>query len=187
MAGQIRTYRFKLSGAVQDLVAEFARENAPLSRQDYKAAWEVWLETNSALIERERSRLKEQGFQGDLGVKMYKSGRYYFRCGRPKPAAEAADGKRVRRHTRTSQNLRARMDEHIAASFDLPEFRPSLGYKRFAEQFATLIKEESRRLGSVHSLPDSDIAVKLKRTYKNRFFLMRTRLLEAEGAPADEA
>lgn len=79
MPNTVRTYRFKLSPGVQDILATFSRDHREDSRSVYKSEWEAWLKEHHAVLEQERSRLKELGYGGDVDDKMYKAGRYYFR------------------------------------------------------------------------------------------------------------
>tara|TARA_B100002051_G_scaffold184892_1_gene174997 strand:- start:405 stop:974 length:570 start_codon:yes stop_codon:yes gene_type:complete len=182
MAGRVKTYRFKLGREIQSLVAEFAGRHAALPREAYKLAWNEWLKEHAVALREETNRLHHLGFRGDVEEKLFKSGRYYFR--RHKPAQKKGAGEegsaRPRRHIPTTKDLRDTMDVHIRESYTDPGFRPATGYAAFCMAQKALLAEEALELSSTYGLSQSATAEKLKRTYKNRYFLLRPKLA-AEG------
>ena len=170
----MRTYRFKLDAKVQGMVAAFAKAHRNDGRQEYREAWDAWLEEHQGALEAERKRLLRLGYRGDANDKMYKAGRYYFRS-RSSETKKADDGKPPRRHIATTKEMRDCMDVHIAAAHGDVAFRPAIGFRRFAEEHRALIAQEGDRLVDEHGLSRDAVEPKLKRTYKNRYFLVRRR------------
>ena len=72
-------YRYKFTDEVNSAITSFAKIHQFDNRHDYKEAWQEWVEENQELIDNETKRLKELGYEKDIGDKMFKAGRYYFR------------------------------------------------------------------------------------------------------------
>ena len=176
----VRTYRFKLHSSVQTIVAEFARAHRDDDRHRYREAWAEWLEANKEPLDAERKRLAGIGYLGDVNDKMYKAGRYYFRSRSEKPKTNPP-AKRPRRHVATTKEMRDCMDAHIKASHVEATFRPALGFRSFAERHRALIEREGARLVGEHGLSEDSVESKLKRTYKNRYFLVRKKGMGVQG------
>ena len=179
-----QTFRFTLAGPVQALLKGFALKHNQATRADYKAAWSSWLEENDEILGAERRRLQEAGYRGDMDDKMYKSGRYYFRAraGLAAAAREAAKETRPpRRHVASTRAIRDAMDAHICARLGTEAFRPVAGYAAFVEDSREVFDQEVARLLTDAGLGREAAEVKLKRTYKNRYFVARRR-----QGPSDE-
>ena len=165
-----QVYRFKLSPTVQDIVTSFAKVHQYDTRKDYKEAWKEWCENNSEMIDREVIRLTELGYDGDVLDKMYKAGRYYFRT---KQTNSDKKPKKRRQYVSMDSNVITAMDEHIAANSGNDNYSPANGYSGFVESSQNLLLDEIKRLMSEHgnSLSAKDIQLKVKKTYKNRYYL----------------
>ena len=74
-----KTYRYKFSKDFLVNLKEFSRIHKFDESQVFKDSWEEWCKTNKTIIEQESNKLKADGYQGDVLVKMYKSARYYFK------------------------------------------------------------------------------------------------------------
>ena len=72
------------------------------------------------------------------------------------------------------------MDAHIRASYAQEDFKPARGYTAFKSSGAELMEHESQTLQSTFGLEPAAIENKLKRTYKNRYFLLRPKLVEED-------
>ena len=186
MPSGVRTYRFKLAEGIQAIVSEFARTHAGVPRAEYKSAWQRWLHENKSLIDKEETRLQSMGYEGNLEEKMFKSGRYYFRRVQLSSKADQSSASsrpaqtEPRRHVPTSKRLRDAMDAHIRASYAQEDFKPARGYTAFKSSGAELMEQESQTLQSTFGLEPAAIENKLKRTYKNRYFLLRPKLVEED-------
>lgn len=214
MPNTVRTYRFKLSPEVQDILAAFSRDHREDSRSVYKSEWEAWLKEHHAVLEQERSRLKELGYGGDVDDKMYKAGRYYFRSRagavktqsrvdeesktmlrQERDGMDGLDGgddkvvQKVRRkHISTTREIRTEMDKHIEESQKLEGFRPAAGYALFVETHDGIIQEEIKRLGQEHGATVIAAEKKLQSTYKNRYFMYRKKALAVQPSePTQDA
>jgi hypothetical protein len=156
-------FRFKLADTLVEQINLFAKLYQYSDRITYKEEWTRWIENNTETISRETNRLAELGYTGNLTNKMYKSGRYYFRN-----KIENTPKKR-RQYISIDKALIKTMDGYIMeCSRDI---KPSISYLTFCETCFTLVdKEITRLLGD--GLSKDIIKDKIKKTFKNRYFLI---------------
>jgi hypothetical protein len=187
--------RFEFSGALVEHLAAFANVHRYDDRKTYKEAWVQWMAHNEVadLFNAEVARLKALGYKGDAADKLYKSGRYYFRqktCGFPNLSLHAEPlGVRdvpialvaPRKYVLLNHALLCAMDDHIERSMQFnDEYTPAMGFSEFCKLHAhdaVLISEVARLVERAGSKTDAaavrDILhQKLKKTYKNRYFMM---------------
>jgi hypothetical protein len=160
-------FRFKLADSLIERINLFAKLYQYSDRVTYKEEWSRWIENNTETISQEKNRLAELGYTGNLTNKMYKSGRYYFRNKK-----ENTPRKR-RQYISIDKALIKMMDNYIAeCSRDI---KPSICYLTFCEteSIYILIEKEITRLLLVDGLRSKDlIKDKIKKTFKNRYFLI---------------
>lgn len=162
-------FRFKFSDEFANQLYPFAKLHQYDDRPTYKEEWTRWLTNNDELVETEVTRLKGLGYDGDIFSKMYKSGRYYFRN---KTSNNSNDAKTRRKYMSLEHDMIDAMDEHINTNYYLPCFKPSIAYEQFCMEYENLINDETDRLLQEELLAE-DIYSKLKKTYKNRYFLFK--------------
>ena len=162
-------FRFKLDDNINNEICSFARLHRFDDRVSYKEAWKDWLDSNSELVERETRRLMDAGYTGDVPDKLFKSGRYYYRT-RPQVSQEPVQR---RKYTRVSSAFTSAVDEHITMHGDNPDISPSVGFENFCKTYATEIASEVQNLASFGVSNADDVSDKLKKCYKNRFFIKR--------------
>ena len=160
-------FRFKFSDEFANQLYPFAKLHQYDDRHTYKEEWTRWLTNNDELIDTEIRRLKGLGYDGDIISKMYKSGRYYFRN-----KTTSNDAKQRRKYISLEHNMIDAMDEHLNTNYYLPCFKPSIAYEQFCMEYENLVNDEKERLLQ-EELVDEDIYSKLKKTYKNRYFLFK--------------
>jgi len=160
-------FRFKFSSEFTDHLTPFAKLHQYDDRHTYKEAWTQWLVINDELVDMEVRRLKGLGYDGNIVDKMYKSGRYYFRN---KPTNANTEAKPRRVYVSLEHDVIDAMDIHISVNYYLPCFKPSIAYDQFCMEHTTLINDEITRLLQ-EDLTKEDVCAKLKKTYKNRYFL----------------
>lgn len=162
-------YRYKLESHIVDAVTRFAKVHQYDTRADYKDAWRIWCEEESGMIEREIRRLTNLGYDGDVLDKMYKAGRYYFRT---KKINEDKNPKQRRHYVGMDSAILDAMDDHIRARHDGDEFTPAQGYNWFVSKYTPMLMSEIKRLIEEEpELEASYISSKVKKTYKNRYYL----------------
>jgi len=179
-----KIFRYKLSDDILPIITQFAKIHQLDDRHSYKEAWEVWLNENKECIERETDRLVAAGYKGDVKEKMYIAGRYYFRekvkikknKGKGKEVAVVSKegGKKKREYIVMGKDFIKAIDVHLLTAIKQTKFKPAFAYKTFCEQHIELLRIEIRRLinKEKHIFTDKDMNLKIKKTYKNRYFMM---------------
>jgi hypothetical protein len=181
----IEIYRFKFTEEIMEKLGEFSKIHQLDSRKDFKDSWNYWMEEHSLLIEVEVNRLKELGFKGDIVDKMFKSARYYFRKRKDKDKdmdnilkqdldqePEQKQDIKNRKYQCVSKLLLEIMDNHIKHLLGLQESikKPSIAFLDFCKQNKELLKEEIQDLLQLGITDIKDIQLKIKKTYKNKYF-----------------
>ena len=167
-SNNIKIYRYNFSDEFMDELYKFSKIHQYDHRKDFKDAWEIWLSENSHIILKETTRLTDLRYDGDIIKKMFTSARYYFRKkGTQKKAP----------HTRCTyigiqKELLDAMDNHIKANIHQDWYKPSDAFTKFCKDNIDLLQKEIEILIK-HSIVESDdIRKKIKKTYKNRYFMI---------------
>jgi hypothetical protein len=165
-------YRYKFTQEVMDELHKFSKIHQYDDRKSFKDAWNVWLEDNGDLVRDEMERLTNLNYEGDILDKMFKSARYYFK----KKGTSKPEPKSRRQYLSVQKDLLDAMDEHILKKKSEPDYKPSDGFSDFCKTHLDLLKEEVVRLVVEHQINDVNvIKEKIKKTYKNRYFILRER------------
>jgi hypothetical protein len=146
----------------------FAKVHQYDHRKVFKEAWEVWLEENNTIVASEEKRIIELGYSGNIIEKMFKSARYYFR---KKSTEKKALAKR-RDYIGVQKDLLESMDKHIISSIIRENYKPSEGFDEFCKDHVELLKEQIDLLCKNGFTNSNEIKKKMKKTYKNRYFLL---------------
>ncbi|MDC1321239.1 hypothetical protein N8261_04690 [Flavobacteriaceae bacterium] len=157
-------FRFKFTPDFTSQLLSFAKLHQYDDRVTYKEAWIRWTQNNELFVDDECSRMKGLGYDGDVLDKMYKSGRYYFR------KKTKQEPKQRRKYISIDRDVIEAMDNHILQNYDTPLFKPSTSHEQFCHEYSELIDEEYTRL-IAETLTKNDVNNKIKKTYKNRYFL----------------
>ena len=161
-------YRYKFTDDFTSELFKFSKVHQYDHRKDFKDAWEIWMEDNDDMINIEVRRLINLGYDGDIIDKMFKSARYYFR----KKSTEKKAPLERRIYIGISKDMLESMDYHIKSKINEPNYKPSDGFDEFCKNNLDILKEEVSNLCK-HGFKDSnEIKQKIKKTYKNRYFLI---------------
>jgi hypothetical protein len=180
--GRTRVLRFEFSDALTAHLAAFAKMHQYDDRKTYKEAWTEWMANDeiATLFNAEAARLKCLGYNGDIADKLYKSGRYYFRGSHNNANANANAnemGKKrgsgtPRTYVLLTRELLNEMDEHIERGLRQDNtYTPAKGFIAFVQLNIESYTRELARLSEVMPTGE-DVINKLKKTYKNRYFIM---------------
>ena len=161
-------YRFKFTEAFMEDLYKFSKIHQYDERKDFKEAWTNWIEENDDIIDEEVKRLLDLGYDGDILDKMFKSARYYFR----KKSPVIVEPKQRRQYTSVSHELLEAMDTHIKTNIELPDYQPKTGFVSFYEENNSLIIQTFRSFYEQNIKDSEFIQLKLKKTYKNRYFMI---------------
>ena len=158
VATNIKTYRHEFGKEFMALLSRFSSIHQFDDRHTYKAEWTKWTQQEEIAqeIDKEKRRLVENAYMGDIDDKMFKAGRYYFRKKTaavveaknnndttPTPAATPAAAttpktpppqqQQRRPYITMSKHTIALMDNHLknAHSTQHSKFKPSSCYDDF--------------------------------------------------------
>lgn len=164
----IGIYRYKFTNEFTNELYKFSKIHQYDHRKDFKEAWEIWVDENADLIESETKRLTNLGYDGDILDKMFKSARYYFR----KKSTEKKAPIKRRIYVGSQKELLESMDHHIKSSILFGEFKPSEGFDDFCKKNVEILKDQVNQLIRAGITDSNEIKSKIKKTYKNRYFLV---------------
>lgn len=157
-------YRFKFTEDFMTELYKFSKIHQYDDRKDFKEAWKIWTEENDDIIELEMCRMLRLGYNGDVLDKMFKSARYYFR----KKGTEKKEPKQRRQYISVSKELLEAMDNHIETN----SFQPKDGFIDFCKNNEFILKESISLIFEQGSKDKDLIEDKIKKTYKNRYFMI---------------
>ena len=164
----INIFRYKFTDDFTCELFKFSKIHQYDHRKDFKEAWKTWLQENDEIADEEIRRLKNLGYQGNIEDKMFKSARYYFR----KKSTEKKEPAKRRDYMGVNKLLLCAMDQHIQTRIDSENYKPSDGFDEFCHQNKDLLKEEVNTLCKNGFSDSNEIKNKIKKTYKNRYFLL---------------
>ena len=169
--GSPTIYRYKFTDEIVEMLSIFAKTHQYDDRHAYKKAWGIWYEDNLEVLEKEIRRIINLGYDGNVADKMFKAGRYYFR----KKSPISTKPQTRRKYITFSSAVLDAMDRHIINNMNEPDYSPASGYSNFCENNIPVLKEEINSICSKHTITKEDMTLKIKKTYKNRYFrLTRT-------------
>ena len=164
----INIYRYKFTDVFTSELYIFSKVHQYDNRSDFKEAWEDWLENNENIVSNEVMRLTKLGYEGDILDKMFKSARYYFR----KKSTEKKAPIKRRTYMGVQKETINAIDEHIRSAMSNVNFKPSDGFDEFCKSNIEILKEEVQLLCQSGFTNSEEIKNKIKKTYKNRYFLV---------------
>jgi len=164
----INIYRYKFTEDFTTELFKFSKIHQYDHRKDFKEAWNVWFEENNEIVNDEIRRLTNLGYDGDVQDKMFKSARYYFR----KKSTEKKAPTERRVYVGVQKGLLDAMDQHILSKIDSKKCKPSESFDDFCKNNIDLLKEEVSILCRDGNINSAEIKQKIKKTYKNRYFLL---------------
>lgn len=163
----VSIYRYKFTNEFMIELYNFSKIHQYDHRKDFKESWKTWVDEKSLIISKEIERLTELGYSGDILEKMFTSARYYFR----KKRTEKTEPKQRCSYIGVQKELLKAMDLHINVNRS-KIFKPSDGFENFCKDNIQLLKQEIHRLISCNIKNVEDIRKKIKKTYKNRYFVL---------------
>jgi len=161
-------FRFKFTEEFMEELYKFAKIHQYDHRKDFKEAWTVWLEENEDIVQEEEARLHYLRYDGDVLDKMFKSARYYFR----KKSPVKVEPKQRRQYISVSHELLEAMDMHIRTNIYSNDYQPKIGFIDFYEANKQIIVQTFKSFFDQNIKDSEFIQTKLKKTYKNRYFML---------------
>jgi hypothetical protein len=164
----VNIFRYKFTDEFTGELFKFSKIHQYDHRKDFKEAWNIWTEDNDDIVSQEVRRLTNLGYDGDILDKMFKSARYYFR----KKSTEKKEPLKRRDYISIQRDLLDAMDDHIKSKINHDDYKPSDGFDEFCKANIDLLKEEVNILCRNGFTNSVEIKNKIKKTYKNRYFLI---------------
>lgn len=166
-APNVNIYRYKFTDDFTAELFTFSKVHQYDHRKDFKDAWNIWLEDNDDIVNDEIRRLINLGYDGNILDKMFKSARYYFR----KKGTEKKAPVERRQYIGVQKDLLDAMDNHIMSKINRNDCKPSESFDDFCKNNITILQEEISILVKNGITNTTEIHQKIKKTYKNRYFL----------------
>jgi len=167
----VNIYRFKFTNEFTEELYKFSKIHQYDHRKDFKEAWKIWVDDQDNIVNEEMRRLVNLGYGGNVLDKMFKSARYYFR----KKSTEKKEPAQRRVYRGSNKNLLEAMDSHIQQHITEKDFKPSDGFDSFCNEYLEIVKEEAKQLHKNGVVNSNEIKIKIKKTYKNRYYLFITK------------
>jgi len=161
----INIFRYKFTKEFMEELYKFSKIHQYDHRKDFKVAWLLWKDENEEFINDEIRRLNILGCNKDIEDKMFKSARYYFR----KKNTEKKAPTTRRDYVGTSKDFISIVDKHIKSNIGN---KPSECFSQFCKENIEELQTEINRLINSELKETSEIKDKIKKTYKNRYFII---------------
>lgn len=187
---KLQTHRFVFQQHVTDILVEFAKTHQFDERKDFKEAWKTWIndEDIKPILEKEAERIQEIGFRGDIINKMFVSVRYYYRKKQTKTLCENNNtnetDKGIRGYQSVSKDVFNMIDEHIKNQLKKhiqktdniikSTISPAKGFENFCSENKALFLNQLPPNTSPTNETMNEIVSKFKKSYKNRFYNIKT-------------
>ena len=202
----VKTHRYTFGNEFITILGEFARKHQDDERKCFKKAWEKWIYENNVIVQEEIKTMKNNGFDGDVLDKMFKSARYYYRKKtkkNEKMKEEDTENQDTENEISTTQNPTRKKNEYLSTDI-LHEMDahiieqikknitheesnvlkigaiPAKSFDEYCLQYKARILEQSTIYSDGQPLTKAHIEntiLKLKKTYKNRFYIKRSALV----------
>ena len=180
MQCNIKTYRFKFSPEISNLLNDFSKLHMHDERNEYNQYWELWLIENDEIIRREEKLLIDSGYNGNINDKLYKSARYYHakkdgnkdrnNDGNKDQNNDTREKQKRREYVPVSSEFLEAIDLHINSVVKEKGLSPANGYSDFCSKNQILLSTEIITFQTENEFKKDYIFSKLKKTYKNRYF-----------------
>jgi hypothetical protein len=164
----VNIYRYKFTNEFTEELFKFAKIHQYDERNTFKDSWKIWKEVNIETFDAETRRLQNIGYSGDIEEKMYKSARYYFR----KKSIESKEPTKRKNYVNFPKEVLDAMDLHIQTGIAEGNFKPSDGFNSFCKENIELLHKGVILLYHAGTTDAEEIKSKVKKTYKNRYFLI---------------
>jgi len=164
-------FRYKFDAPTADLIKLFSTTHKYDDPGQFKEEWDGFIMDNKSNIDREKFRLVNLGYTGDVDKKMYKSARYYFK----NKSTVKKEIKQRRKYVTLDKEFLADMDRHITSVAFQHDMKPVHAYNNFVSDstYSNKFDEVIKKLVS-NDWKEPDAENKLKKTYKNRYFIQQT-------------
>ena len=169
-------YRFKFRSEISSKLLEFTKLHKFECPYDFKVSWNKWVEENNELIQKENEWLKKNGYNGDIINKMFVSVRYYYKI---KDNKNNKIKQKRKVYVGFDKKILDLIDFDINFNVVKDNLKPSVGFNNFISniRYTNDINLEKERLINRNNISSEDFNNKIKKTYKNRYFIIKKKSL----------
>ena len=165
----INIYRYKFTYEFTEELYKFSKIHQYDDKNDFKEAWNIWIKDNDDIVSQEVRRVTNLGYNGNIITKMFKSARYYFR----KKNTEKKQPTERRNYVGVQKEILDSMDKHIETNIkNNSKYKPADAFHSYCNEHTDVIKVEIKNLLKLGLNNPNEIKNKIKKTYKNRYFLL---------------
>jgi hypothetical protein len=165
----INIYRYKFTYEFTEELYKFSKIHQYDDKNDFKEAWNIWIKDNDDIVSQEVRRVTNLGYNGNIITKMFKSARYYFR----KKNTEKKQPIERRNYLGVQKEILDSMDKHIETNIkNNSKYKPADAFHSYCNEHVDTIKVEIKNLLKLGLNDPNEIKNKIKKTYKNRYFLL---------------
>jgi len=157
-------FRYKFDSPIVNLINTFTTTHKYDDASQFRDEWDEFIKDNKASIDREKQRLTNAGYTGDINSKMYKSARYYFK----NKSTEKKKSKQRRKYVTLNKGFLI-----LTIAFQ-QEMKPAHAYNNFISDatYSEKLDDVIQKLLD-NDWKEPDAESKLKKTYKNRYFIQQ--------------
>jgi len=187
----VQSHRFIFSKEFTEKLKMFSSDHKNDHRKEFKKAWGEWISDSDIkpLIQKEIENINKGGFKGDIMDKMFTCVRYYYRKKKLSikdghPHQEIDKIKRKKNETLGAYILE-KMDEHIILQikqgtiYDNAVLSISASPSQSFEKYCIEYKEQILAQTNPTTITKEQLLTiinQFKKTYKNRFYIMKKSL-----------
>jgi len=161
-------FRYKFTVEIMKELYIFSKVHQYDKKDDFKEAWNKWIDENSDIVDSEFRRIISLGYNGNIIDKMYKSARYYFR----KKSNEKKSPKDRRQYIKVQKSFQSCIDNHILLNLNNNGIKPCQCFSNFCKENMETLKEEINYFVKNNFDDLEEIKDKIKKTYQNRYFIL---------------
>ena len=162
-------YRHKFSKQFQEKIEDFSGQHKYDDYKTLKEKFKEWSDENKLCIMEEERRMKNNGYEGNMEDKIFKSSRYYFM----KKSNEKKDAKKRKKYTSKNDLLLNSVKRHIERT---EMSKPSEAYDDFVTKQKGLLNIIKEELINSEDYNKKEAELKIKKIYKNKFYVYQKRL-----------
>ena len=169
------TFRYQFTNDFTNNMYKFSKLTTNLDKDEFDSKFEDFCNKNKDAVEFEAFGLRQSGFEGDIKEKMYKSIRYYLKN------KEETKPKKRRKYITIDKDILNEMDCHIESIICKSPTKPATCYDAFVndEKFTEMISNcKDSVMQKSENISEDDFNLKIKKTYKNRYFLIQRKMKE---------
>ena len=160
----MEVYRHKFSKQFQEKIEEFSGQHKYDNLKTLKEKFKEWVTENQLFIMNEERMLRNNGYDGNIEDKIFKSSRYYFM----KKSNEKKEVKKRKKYTSKNNNLLKEIKSHISKTVFT---KPSEAYDDFVTKYEELLNNAIKELISTNEYDKKEAQTKIKKIYKNKFYI----------------